>query len=1132
MHMRRAILPVVLGLALALSPVVASAEEAEPTNASVEVGSQVTDVEGVEAGDGIAVEGLSIGEDESAIAPGEGHAVSTGDDANDAPAVEGTGTTASEGDMTAKESDASGQSQQNDAATGGTLGDKVGEVVPDVDVAEQAPDAIGEAQPADDSTDDVPADASVSDERAYDATETPVEDAAAPERTDEGQQAKVDIAASALAAQANTSKTSTETVRTIAPAADTSLRVAVSKGKSGEAVTLSAAKTLLSEYWRTVAQSDGSYAFASLLGHGWLSWSGAAKAGAKVVTNLKSASSWLLSAKGGDTYTIAPKGYAALRLALSGTADAGTGLWLANASEGDDTQLFSLKIQKPLTDALNNGATVSDGPKTVESDYRTDRYLDIRQASKNNCAGAMVYARTGARNQTFVFTSVGNGLYTIQASHSGKLVEVKGGSTKHGAAVIQYARNGHLHQFWYLVKDGKGFSIRNAKSGLAFTASAITAKPVNNVHIETVGTTAAKRKEQRFFLANASLLDNAAVYSFAPAYADSMLMQVAGNSTEKGANVQIGKTSYLLGQYWRVRLSSDGSFSLINIRANKALTSKGSAKHKADVQLAGNATGTLWVAKLNDDASISIHPKGNPSLALDVDHGRSADGTNIWLYNTGSGSGLPSKAQRFLFAKNAPLTAAIVGGKPIETDGYSLLLASNKGKSLDIKGASKSNNAQVVLYATGTGLEQRFQIAYAGSGLYVIQNAKSAKYLEVTGGSTKAGAMVKQYALNRKLHQYWYLVKSGTGYSLRNAKSGLALRLEGGKTSDGTRLQIASPKNEAAQRFAVSRTGLVSNGTYGIATSIVNPLVLNVSSESKASGANVSLYIANGKTSQQFVFRRQSDGSYTIQNKNSGRYLEVKGGSTSNGANIQQGTNSASSAQKWRLEVAGKGGLAIKSVATGKYMEFKGGNLRLSTNIQQTSKKSTDAQSFVTVKAGYNPVVGKIGWQNPSKYYQVSRYDVVLPNYARYSSHSYVSASALRVDATRDEAVEVFVRRAWQYLGTPYVWDYAREPGGGVDCAGLVLQCLYAVGITPNKYTPYDHYYTPGHDHYAVDMRNDSHFKSVSFSERKRGDLVFYEGHVAIYIGNDEIIHAYPGTGVAVASVYSLPVLSCKRVFN
>lgn len=176
--------------------------------------------------------------------------------------------------------------------------------------------------------------------------------------------------------------------------------------------------------------------------------------------------------------------------------------------------------------------------------------------------------------------------------------------------------------------------------------------------------------------------------------------------------------------------------------------------------------------------------------------------------------------------------------------------------------------------------------------------------------------------------------------------------------------------------------------------------------------------------------------------------------------------------------------------------------------------------------------VTKTGYQNPLPYYQLSALDVQLP-YSGGGIFGYVTPSGIPVNAGRSLCVETFVRRAYDYLGTPYIWDYACAPGVGVDCAGLVLQCLYAVGISPNKYTPYDHYFTPGHDHYAVDMRYDGGFKQIPFSERSRGDLIFYEGHVAIYLGNDMIINAVdPTVNVTIQSVYSWPVLSCSRVFT
>lgn len=150
----------------------------------------------------------------------------------------------------------------------------------------------------------------------------------------------------------------------------------------------------------------------------------------------------------------------------------------------------------------------------------------------------------------------------------------------------------------------------------------------------------------------------------------------------------------------------------------------------------------------------------------------------------------------------------------------------------------------------------------------------------------------------------------------------------------------------------------------------------------------------------------------------------------------------------------------------------------------------------------------KTGWQNPSQYYQVSVYSVMLPPQAYSSAHCYVTPSSISVNATREECIETMIRRAYDYMGTSYIWGWSNEPGTAVDCSGLVIQCLYATGMA----TPYDSWRQFYEENYitTASMLADPHFLHVSLDERQRGDLIFYQGHVAIYLGNDRIIEATP----------------------
>jgi cell wall-associated NlpC family hydrolase len=87
---------------------------------------------------------------------------------------------------------------------------------------------------------------------------------------------------------------------------------------------------------------------------------------------------------------------------------------------------------------------------------------------------------------------------------------------------------------------------------------------------------------------------------------------------------------------------------------------------------------------------------------------------------------------------------------------------------------------------------------------------------------------------------------------------------------------------------------------------------------------------------------------------------------------------------------------------------------------------------------------------------------------------------------------------AMQYLGVPYVWGGASP--SGFDCSGLVMYVFGQVGISL--------------PHYTVAQYNYPNSVSVPRSDLQPGDLVFFAGlgHVGIYVGNGQFIHA-PHTG-------------------
>lgn len=128
---------------------------------------------------------------------------------------------------------------------------------------------------------------------------------------------------------------------------------------------------------------------------------------------------------------------------------------------------------------------------------------------------------------------------------------------------------------------------------------------------------------------------------------------------------------------------------------------------------------------------------------------------------------------------------------------------------------------------------------------------------------------------------------------------------------------------------------------------------------------------------------------------------------------------------------------------------------------------------------------------------------------------AYVAPLKVTRTSTRAEHIEAMISTAYSYLGNPYVIGAAGPPGTGIDCSGLVMQALYSAGIDTSPINPVRHAH-PGYEYESRNMWSSPYFKHVSYEERQRGDLIFYQNgngvviHVAIYLGNDQVIESWP----------------------
>lgn len=134
---------------------------------------------------------------------------------------------------------------------------------------------------------------------------------------------------------------------------------------------------------------------------------------------------------------------------------------------------------------------------------------------------------------------------------------------------------------------------------------------------------------------------------------------------------------------------------------------------------------------------------------------------------------------------------------------------------------------------------------------------------------------------------------------------------------------------------------------------------------------------------------------------------------------------------------------------------------------------------------------------------------------------SYVSAQYVKVEEKLPTAITMtellygqgvsdirvdLCKYAKQFIGNPYVWG-GTSLTKGADCSGFVLSVFKNFGISLPR--------TSGSQAGAG--------KTINMSEAQPGDLIFYAkggriNHVALYIGNSQVVHASsPKTGIKIS---------------
>jgi hypothetical protein len=411
-------------------------------------------------------------------------------------------------------------------------------------------------------------------------------------------------------------------------------------------------------------------------------------------------------------------------------------------------------------------------------------------------------------------------------------------------------------------------------------------------------------------------------YYVRPLSSPSRVLDIAGGSSDQGANLQLYWSNLTSAQQFRLRYDERG-YCVIE-------TSFGSV---LDVQHGIAASGTnVWQYGYNGSAaqkwllrgsqqdgyeivSALAGPEGE--LCLDVAGAANSDGANLQIYAANG-----TYAQRFELMP----VGAFYGGQRSVPDGiYTLAPALNPGLRLDVQGASDADGAAIQTWDANSSMAQMFAVTWTGRS-YKLLSVASGKALDAAQGGIVSYTPVQQYSDNGTVAQEWQIqvrgqAQGGQVVSLVSAGSGLSLDVANGESRPGTRTQLYEPNNTNAQIFTLQAALPAFPGEfYSLAPLLDGSLRADIRDNSNAAAAPAQMFPANFSAAQAFVVEKAGD-QYALKASFSGMYLSEE----DSRAIVQQPKTASgfSPRQLWSIGLH-VGGYALTNAGTGHVLSISG----------------------------------------------------------------------------------------------------------------------------------------------------------------------------------------------------------------
>lgn len=293
-------------------------------------------------------------------------------------------------------------------------------------------------------------------------------------------------------------------------------------------------------------------------------------------------------------------------------------------------------------DAVRGAEGVTPGGFYVVTARHSGKALDVAGGSLADGANVQQWSSNGTAAQSWKFEPTGDGYYVIRSKASGKALDVAAWGMNEGANVQQWTYSGGANQQWKLEDAGDGFyRIRARHSGQYLdVAWASAADGANVAQVNYYASTA-----QQWKLVGSAGSLAAGDYTIVASHSGKCV-DVPASSTADGEKLQQWSCNDTNAQRFHVLPLGGGAYEIVNANSNKAFdVTDRSLTAGAQIQQWGYGGGDNQQFMLDDagDGTFRIRSKSS-GLVVDVSGGSTADGAGLVQWPAHDGNN-----QRFRF---------------------------------------------------------------------------------------------------------------------------------------------------------------------------------------------------------------------------------------------------------------------------------------------------------------------------------------------------------------------------------------------------------------------------------------------------------------------------------------------------